>query len=204
MWHHKKHLMGYFEFLHSTRIIGFPLNISGKLHWKDVFKKLEKAETHHLLLLIRYNTLATWRTILTFKQTGTTSIFSSGHQSYNWPHSGPLCWQNPCSGCNSGFDLVVVLEYISFNFAATPRKSLRFTRFIRSSVNRPAVVLTNNYQSFCFMCPVRSCHVPSFLQVFVPNDSAFALLSTPVARTDGSADQQMWTSYKRIKFNGFS
>ena len=86
---------------------------------------------------------------------------------------------------------LLFLNILSFNFAATPRKSLRFSRFIRSSVNRPAVLLTNNYQSFCFMCAVRSCHVPSFLQVFVPNDSAFALLSTPVARTDGSADQQM-------------
>ena len=86
---------------------------------------------------------------------------------------------------------LLFLNILSFNFAATPRKSLRFTRFIRSSVNRPAVVLTNNYQSFCFMCAVRSCHVSSFLQVFVPNDSAFALLSTPVARTDGSADEQM-------------
>ena len=31
------------------------------------------------------------------------------------------------------------------------------------------------------MCAVQSGHVP-FLQLFVPNDSAFALLSTPIAR----------------------
>ena len=42
---------------------------------------------------------------------------------------------------------LLFLNILSFNFAATPRKSLRFTRFIRSYVNHPAVVLTNNYQS---------------------------------------------------------
>ena len=31
-----------------------------------------------------------------------------------WSHPCPYCWQNPCSGCNSGTDLVVVLEYIFF------------------------------------------------------------------------------------------
>ena len=31
-----------------------------------------------------------------------------------WPRSGPFCWQNPCSGCNRGTGLVVVLEYIFF------------------------------------------------------------------------------------------
>ena len=44
------------------------------------------------------------------------------------PRSGPFCWQKPCSGCNSGIDLVAVF---SFNF------------FLRL----PAVVLTNNCQS---------------------------------------------------------
>ena len=63
-----------------------------------------------------------------------------------WSLSGPFCWQNPCSDCNSGTDLVVALEYIFFNFVPTPNKSLRFTRFRRSYVNCAAVVLTNHCQ----------------------------------------------------------
>ena len=59
-----------------------------------------------------------------------------------WPCSGPFCWQNPCSGCNSGTDLAVVLEIFAFN------KSLRFTRLRRSCVNWSAVILTNHCQSY--------------------------------------------------------
>ena len=104
----------------------------------------------------------------------TTTISSSGYQSCNWPCSGPFCWQNPCSGCNSGFDLVVVLEYTFFQLFATPRKSLRFTRFIRSYVNRPVVVLTNHCQSYtAFLLDVRRSKLPCsiFLQLLVHNDS---------------------------------
>ena len=89
---------------------------------------------------------------------------------------------------------LLFLNILSFNFVAAPRKFLRFTRFIRSYVNRPAVVLTNHCQSYtAFLLDVRCSKLPCsiFLQLFVPNDSAFALLSTPVARTDGSADEQM-------------
>ena len=80
---------------------------------------------------------------------------------------------------------LLFLNILSFNFVATPRKSLRFTRFIRSYVNDPAVVLTNHCQSYtAFLLDVRFSKLPCsiFLQLFVPNDSAFALLSTLVAR----------------------
>ena len=51
---------------------------------------------------------------------------------------------------------LLFLNILSFNFVATPRKSLRFTRFIRSYVNRPAVVLTNHCQSYtAFLLDVR-------------------------------------------------
>ena len=160
---------------------------------------------------------------------GITIISSSGYQSCNWPCSGSFCWQKPYSGCNSGFDLVVVLDnlvprailrtafcfpliakrcagdevvflnILSFNFVATPRKSLRFTRFIRSYVNCRAVALTNHCQSYtAFLLDVRCSKLPCsiFWQLFVPNDSAFALLSTPVARScelqGGSGQKQMW------------
>ena len=106
---------------------------------------------------------------------------------------------------------LLFLNILSFNFVATPRKSLRFTRFIRSYVNRPAVVLTNHCQSYtAFLLDVPCSKLPCsiFLQLFVSNDSAFALLSTPVARMlwtqGGSADEQIWNSYKYIKFNSWS
>ena len=105
--------------------------------------------------------------------------------------------------------LLFFLNILSFNFVATLRKSLRFTRFIRSYVNRPAFVLSNHCQSYtAFLLYVPCSKLPCsiFLQLLVPNDSAFALLSTPVAKTDGSADEQIqiWNSYKYIKFNGSS
>ena len=82
------------------------------------------------------------------------------------------------------------LNIVSFNFMPTPNKSLRFTRFGRSYVNRTAVVLTNHCQSytaFCLMCAVQKGHVHFFffLQPFVPNDSHLRnlfLLSIPAAR----------------------
>ena len=77
---------------------------------------------------------------------------------------------------------LLLLNILSFNFAAAPRKSLRFTRFIKSYVNHPAVVLTNHCQSYtaflldmCYSKPP----CPIFLQLFIPNNSAFVLLSTP-------------------------
>ena len=45
---YNKHLTGYFEFLHGSRIICLPLNISEELHGQHLFEKLD--ETHHLNL----------------------------------------------------------------------------------------------------------------------------------------------------------
>ena len=45
--------------------------------------------------------------------------------------------------------MVVVLEYTFFQLCCNiERKFIRFTRFIRSYVNRPAIVLTNHCQSY--------------------------------------------------------
>ena len=80
---------------------------------------------------------------------------------------------------------LLFLNILSFNFATTLIKSLRLTRFIRCYVNRPAVVLTNQSQSYtAFLLHVRCSKLPCsiFLQLFVPNGSTFALLSTPVAQ----------------------
>ena len=60
------------------------------------------------------------------------------------------------NSCNSGIDLVVVLEYTFFQLVPTQNIFLRFTRFRRSYVNHPAVPLTNHCQSYtAFLLDVR-------------------------------------------------
>ena len=62
---------------------------------------------------------------------------------------------------------LLFLNILSFNFVATPRKSLRFTRFIRSYVNRPAVVLTNYCQIYtAFLLDVRCSKMPCSIFFF--------------------------------------
>ena len=63
---------------------------------------------------------------------------------------------------------LLFLNILSFNFVATLRKSVRFTRFIRSHVDRPAVVLTNHCQIYTFFSLVQSCHVPFFCSCLFP------------------------------------
>ena len=56
---------------------------------------------------------------------------------------------------------LLFLNILSFNVVAAPRKSLRFTRFIRSYVNHPGVVLTNHCQSYtAFLLDVRCSKLP--------------------------------------------
>ena len=56
---------------------------------------------------------------------------------------------------------LLFLNILSSNFVATSRKFLRFTRFIRSYVNRPVVVLTNHCQSYtAFLLDVRCSKLP--------------------------------------------
>ena len=114
-------------------------------------------------MLIRCNTLAVWRT--------TSIIQTNGDHSVDKTHvlvlTVDLIW-------------LLFLNILSFKFVAAPRKSLRFTRFIRSYVNHPGVVLTNHCQSYtAFLLDVRCLKLPCsiFLQLFIRNDSAFALFS---------------------------
>ena len=79
---------------------------------------------------------------------------------------------------------LLFLNIFFFSFIVTPKKSLRFTRLIRSYVNHPAFVLTNHCQSYnTFLLDVRCSKLPCsiFLQLFLPKDNVFALLSTPAA-----------------------
>ena len=114
--------------------------MADELHWQHLFQKRLR-----LVTLIFFDTI---KFPLTLKNTiQTNTIFSFGYQYYTWPCSGPFCWQNPCSGCNSGIYLVVVLENTFFQLVSPTNISLRFTRFRRRYVNRAGVALINHCQS---------------------------------------------------------
>ena len=171
--------MGYFEFLDGTGIIYLSLNIQEKLHWQHLFEKSEEAETH-CIYLSQYKAISIHpeEQYLPFKQTGTTTIFLLGYQSCVWLCSEPFFWQNPCSGGNSGIDLVVTLEYTFFQLCSNAKQiSVRLARFKRSYVKHPAFVLTSptSYTAFFLdvPCAFQSGYVP-FLQLFIPNDSVIA------------------------------
>ena len=66
---------------------------------------------------------------------------------------------------------LLFLNIVCFNFVPTPNKSLRFTRFQKSYVYRPAVVLIKGTLLFCLMCTAQSGNFP-FLQLFIPSDCA--------------------------------
>ena len=97
-------------------------------------------------------------------------FFSFRYQSCVWPRSDPFFWQNPCSGCNSGIDLVVALEYTFFQLCSNVEQiSVRLARFRRSYIKRPAVVLTSHTSYTVFLldvrCAVQSGHVSFFAAV---------------------------------------
>ena len=58
---------------------------------------------------------------------------------------------------------LLLLYILFFNFLPAPNKYLGSQDSEENYVNRPSV---------CLMCVVQNGHVP-FLQLFVPNDSAF-------------------------------
>ena len=122
------------------------------LLYNDRHNMLNIAERTLQMLLERYRTWETKRQLYQ-KQTQSkiTKLKKEVDQTFSWTN----------------------LNILSFNFVAAPRKSLRFTRFIRSYVNRPAVVLSNHCQSytallFCLMCSLQSCHIPFFCSCLFP------------------------------------
>ena len=86
---HNIHLMGYFEFLHDSRMVCLPLGISEKLHWR-------RGRTSSSSLLIQSNTLLSGEQHRPFKQTRTNTIFFSsfGYQFCTWSRFGPFCRTN--------------------------------------------------------------------------------------------------------------
>ena len=152
---------------------------SKKITLTSLFEKQDETETHRLCLTW-YNKIPTHpeEQHLPFKQTGTTTIFSFRYQSCVWPRSDPFIRQNPCSGCNSGIDLVVALEYTFFQLWSNAQQiSARLARFRRSYVKCCGVVLTTSQvtQRFWLICAALFKVVTFlFLQLFIPDDSVLA------------------------------
>ena len=122
----------------------------------------EKVEAHRFhLVTIRTHP----EEHLSFKQQGIITIFSFGYQFCILVHS-----------IHKTHVLVVAVEMIwllflnilSFNFVPTPNKSLRLTRFRRSYVNRPAVVLIKVTLLFCLICDMQSSHFYFFVHILNP------------------------------------
>ena len=83
---------------------------------------------------------------------------------------------------------LLFLNIFSFNFVSAPNKSLRFTRFTRSYLNRLAVILTNHCQSFTSILLDLHClkwsrfFLCSCLSPMIVHLRNVILLSTRVAR----------------------
>ena len=141
--------MGFFEFLNGSKIICLHLNISEKLHC-NIFSKRQMRQ--RLIAFIFVKTIQ-------YSHTLKNNIYHSGKQlppSFFHLHTNPVIGPAPVHPVDKTHVLVITAELIwlfflnkiSFNFVPTLRKSLRFTRFRRSYVNHPSVVLTNCCQSF--------------------------------------------------------
>ena len=141
--------MGYFEFLNGWRIICLPFEYFRKIVSLTCLRKARTSRDSSLSsFLIRYNTHAPWKTTPTRKQTGGNHhhffiripilghvLVHSGDKSHVLVVTVELIW-------------LMFLNIFSSNFVPRPNKSLRFTRYRRSYVKRPAVVLTSHYQSY--------------------------------------------------------
>ena len=83
-----------------------------------------------------------------------------------------------CSGRNSGIDLVVNLEYTFFQLCSNAEQiSVTLTRFRRSYVKTPSVVLTSHTSYTGFLLDVHyavQSGLVSFYAAVVPDDGAFA------------------------------
>ena len=138
-------------------------------------------------LWIRYNTYGTWRTTSTIQTNG------NHHHCFIWI---PILGHVLVHSVDKTHVLVVTVELIrllflnifSFNFVPTSNKSLRFTRFRRSYVNRPAIGLNNHCQSCtAFLLDARCLKWPlsffcSSLFPMIVHLHKLLLLNTHIAR----------------------
>ena len=145
-----RHLMGHSEFLHGSRLICLPLNISEKL------QAIRSRDSSTSSLLMWYNTHAFWRTTSNIEL-----LNKRGSSDNNLILGNALV--NPVELIR-----LLFLKILSFNFLQTLSKSLRFRKFRRSNVHHFVVVQTNYFQVtllFYLMCAFQSVYVPFFAAV---------------------------------------
>ena len=169
MRHHDKRLMGHFEFLFGLRITCLSLNISEKFYWQHLF---ESPKRQKFIAFIFVNTVQ-------YQHTLKNNIYHSNKQvplPFFHSDTNPALGHVLVHSIDKTHALVVTAKLIwllflniaSFNFIPTPNKSLRFTRFRRSYVNRTVVPLTNGCQNYtAFLLDVRCSKWPcSFFWFF--------------------------------------
>ena len=104
-----------------------------------------------------------------FRETGTSTIFSLGYQYCAWPCSAPFFWQKPFFDCTVELIWLLFLNILSFNFVPTPNRSLRFRRFRRNYVKPPCYCskepLSKLRWLFYFMCAFKSGNAHFFAAV---------------------------------------
>ena len=139
MCHYNRLLMGHFEFLHDSRKICVPLNISKKLHWQHLLGKLGDAETITTFIAVNAN-----EKHRPFKQTGSSSLV----------HGHVLVYS-----VDKTHVLIVTVESIwlfllnipSFSFAQTSIKSIRLRRLRRRHAKPPCFRFNQPLSKFhCF------------------------------------------------------
>ena len=164
--------MGYFEFLHGSRIICLSLNIPEKLNWQHLF---ESQKRKRLIVFILVNTTQ-------YPHTLKSNIYHSnkrGPPPFFHLDINPVLGYVLIYSVDKTHGLVVTVKLIcmlflnilSFNFIPTPNKSLRLTRFGRSYLNHPAIILINttSYNDFWLMyAALLKMATFLFLQLFVP------------------------------------
>ena len=130
MRHHNKQLMVYFEFLNDSRIIYLSLKISEKLHWQYVYKKLERERERERLIAFIFIIA------IQYARTLKNNIYYSkkrGPPTFSHLDTNLVIGHALVHSVDKTHVLVVTVDFIwllflnilSFNFAATPWKSLR-------------------------------------------------------------------------------
>ena len=95
--------------------------------------------------------------------------------------SSQFCWQIPFPGCNSGTDLIVVLEYtflITYQISQVQKIQKKLCRLLWCTCNQPLSKLN----CFILLFKVTTFIFCSCLSPMIVHLSKLFLLSTPVAR----------------------
>ena len=115
LFHHNRHLMGYFEFWHGSRMN--PLNISKRLHWQYLFKKARRGRDYHHSSSLLTRGLSFWRTTSTIQANALVHcLVHSADKTHVLGVAVDSIW-------------LFFLNILSRNFIQTPNNSFRFRRF---------------------------------------------------------------------------